>query len=450
MKRCLLLLVVLIISSTTFSYAQGMAPLKKRLFVITTASDNFSNKPASLYHYYVKRVLGSSQDYQLIEPELALENGNITPNKKVCAEASTYFNTGKKQFENMDLDTAVQSMSKALSNYWKCPAYIGDGAEYIETLKTLGAIYIFNKEEKMGKEMFRKALIFNPETTINKELFPPNIIQLFDKAKSEISTAKKGSLNISTIPQGAEVFIDGKFAGISPFIKNDLLVGNHFVSIVKDGYINEGGRVDIKPDEEEMYQAQLIPTKRFADYSQILATIQTDVTLDPIGEGVKSLAAITGADMIFANVVRRDGTEIVVEAYLLDVASKSRVYNTQKRFNYPFKDAESEITPFVLEFLAGKSVSKEVQPVSNISAPLKPVKRDIPECKTNEDCKGSMVCNKEGKCVAEEKSGQKEFYKQWWFYTAVGSGLLLLTGGTILLWPSSEESTSEGTINFKF
>ena len=431
-------------------YAQGVSPLKKRIFIVSVPSDNFSNKPAALYHYYVKKVLESSKDYQFIEPELALENGNITPNKKICAEASTYYNAGKKQFENMDLDAAIQSMSKALSSYWKCPAYIGDGAEYLETLKMLGAIYIFNREEKMGKEMFRKALIFNPETTINKDLFPPNIIQIFEKVKLEISTMKKGSVNISTIPQGAEVFIDGKFVGISPLIKNDLLVGTHFISISKDGYINDGGRIDIKPDEEEVYQAQLIPTKRFAEFSQILSTIQTDVTLDPIGESIKSLAAITGADMIFANVVRRDGTEIIIDAYLLDIASKSRVYNSQRRFNYPFKEAESEIATFVLEFLAGKTVSKEIQPVAKVEQPLKPVKREIPECKMDADCKDSMVCSKEGKCIPAEKKEGKEFYKQWWFYTAVGSGLLLITCGAILLWPSGEEGGSEGTINFKF
>ncbi|MCX7959730.1 MAG: PEGA domain-containing protein, partial [Deltaproteobacteria bacterium] len=388
--------------------------------------------------------------YQLIETELALENGNITPNKKLCAEANTYYTTGKKQFENMDLEAAQNSMSKALNNFWKCPAYIGNGAEYLETLKMIGAIYILNGEEKMGRNMFKSALIFNPETAINKDLFPPNVVEIFEKVKTEISSAKKGYLSISTIPQGAEVFIDGVFAGISPVSRKEVISGNHFISIEKDGYINEGGRVDVKPNDEEMYQAQLIPAKRYADYSQILSTLQTDVGLDPIGESIKSLAAITGAEIIFANIVRRDGTEIVVDAYLFDIASKSRLYNTTKRFQYPIKDPESELTPFILEFISGKAVSKDIQPVAAVQKPVKPVEREIPECKTDSDCKDGFECSKGGKCIKKEGGESKEFYKQWWFYTAVGGAVLLLTGGTILLWPSDETTSSEGVINFRF
>ncbi|MGC8927381.1 MAG: PEGA domain-containing protein [Myxococcota bacterium] len=450
MNRAMILIFILLLPVISFS--QGAAQLKKRIFIITTSSDNFSLRPASTYHYHAKNVLLNSKEYQLIEAELALENGNITPNKKLCAEANTYYATGKKQFENMDLDAALGSMSKAFGNYLKCPAYIGNGVEYLETLKMLGAIYMLNGEEKMGKEMFRKALIFNLETSINKDLFPPNVVAAFEKLKSEVSTMKRGSINITTIPQGAEVFVDGVFAGISPVIKKDVIVGNHFISVIKDGYLNEGGRVDVKANDEEMFQAQLIPTKRYAEYSQILATLQTDVSLDPIGESIKSLAAITGADTIFANIIRRDGMEIVVDAYLFDIASKSRLYNTQKRFAYPIKDAESEITPFILEFLSGKAVTKEVQPVSTVITPktLKPVEREIPECKIDADCKSGFICNKSGKCVQRDEQKEKEFYKQWWFYTAAGGALLLITGGTILLWPSEEGSDQEGIINFKF
>ncbi len=447
-RKFFIVLVFVLIHSILF--AQGGAQIKKRIFVITTSTDSFSVKPSSIYHYHAKRVLQGSSEYQLIEAEFAFENGSITPNKKLCAEANTYYTTGKKQFENMDLDAALGSMSKALNNFWKCPAYIGNGAEYLETLKMIGAIYILTGEEKMGRNMFKSALVFNPETNINKDLFPPNVVEMFEKIKTEVSTSKKGYLSITTIPQGAEVFIDGVFVGISPVSRKEVIAGNHFVSIEKDGYINEGGRVDVKPNDEEMYQAQMIPTKRYAEYSQILSTLSTDVGLDPIGDSIKSLAAITGAEIIFANIVRRDGTEIVVDAYLFDIASKSRLYNITKRFQYPIKDPESELTPFILEFVSGKAVSKDIQPVTSLQKPIKPVERDIPECKVAADCKEGYLCSKSGKCVKEEKEEAKEFYKQWWFYTAVGGGILLITGATILLLPSEEGSTSEGVINFRF
>lgn len=448
MKRCFLILSIFLILVTSSSEVEGQ--LKKRIFVVTASSDSFSLKPSSLYHYHAKKVLQSSTEYQFIEAELALENGNITPNKKLCAEANTYYTTGKRQFENMDAEAAESSMSKALSNFWRCPAYIGNGAEYIETLKILGTIYILSGEEKMGRSKFRDALIFNQDTTLNKDLFPPNVVDIFEKVKKEVSSYKKGYISVTTIPQGAEVYIDGVFAGISPITRKEVVVGNHFISIEKDGYLNEGVRIDVKANDEEMYQAQLMPTKRFAEYSQILATLPTDVGIDPIGDSIKLLAAITGAEIIFANIVRRDGAEIIVDAYLFDITSKSRLYYTTKKFPYPFKEAESELTSFILEFISGRAVSKEIQPVTASPKTIKPVEREIPECKIDADCKDGFVCGKDGKCVAETQKKPKEFYKQWWFYTAVGGAVLLLTGGTILLWSSDEASSSEGIINFRF
>jgi hypothetical protein len=45
-----------------------------------------------------------------------------------------------------------------------------------------------------------------------------------------------GSLFLSTTPDGARIFIDGQYAGDTPKVIGNLVVGNHNVEVVRDGY----------------------------------------------------------------------------------------------------------------------------------------------------------------------------------------------------------------------
>ncbi len=52
----------------------------------------------------------------------------------------------------------------------------------------------------------------------------------------------EGGVSISTSPAGASVFVDGRLRGQSPLEIGALLVGDHRVKLVKDGYL-ENSRV---------------------------------------------------------------------------------------------------------------------------------------------------------------------------------------------------------------
>lgn len=49
---------------------------------------------------------------------------------------------------------------------------------------------------------------------------------------------KIGTLEISTEPSGASVYIDGEYYGQTPFVKNDVLVGEHEIRVDKDKYVD--------------------------------------------------------------------------------------------------------------------------------------------------------------------------------------------------------------------
>ena len=59
-------------------------------------------------------------------------------------------------------------------------------------------------------------------------------------------TPISGTLAISTVPSGAHVYIDGVFAGYTPYYKPDALVGSHTVTIAKEGYKDKTVHVSIE------------------------------------------------------------------------------------------------------------------------------------------------------------------------------------------------------------
>ena len=63
-----------------------------------------------------------------------------------------------------------------------------------------------------------------------------------------------GSINVRTTPAQADVYIDGKKVGTTPNVFNKVIVGNHVVEVVKDGYQSLTKNVTV----EEKKQATLI------------------------------------------------------------------------------------------------------------------------------------------------------------------------------------------------
>lgn len=61
-------------------------------------------------------------------------------------------------------------------------------------------------------------------------------------ALSEPSAASSGALAIESDPSGANVYVDGRFAGLTPLSLTKMSRGDHRVRLVKDGYL-ENARV---------------------------------------------------------------------------------------------------------------------------------------------------------------------------------------------------------------
>ena len=97
----------------------------------------------------------------------------------------------------------------------------------------------------------------------------------------EAPTPIYGSLEITSSPTEADVYIDGEKIGKTPFIKSNLLVGEHKIELKKKGYKTESDVISI--DENKTSRL----SKELTDYcsASINANVVAEVYIDGIKKG---------------------------------------------------------------------------------------------------------------------------------------------------------------------
>ncbi len=83
---------------------------------------------------------------------------------------------------------------------------------------------------------FREAAGIKPDVKLQTDIFSPDVIAVFEKAKERVQSGPRSTLTVSGYPAGSTVFIDGRKTGNSPVTLNDISPGTHFVGIEHEGY----------------------------------------------------------------------------------------------------------------------------------------------------------------------------------------------------------------------
>lgn len=117
-----------------------------------------------------------------------------------------------------------------------------------------GQTYLVKIQSNSGSYTQELKLLPNTLSIINRQLSLED-----QKSQGETVSLTKGSsgLKVLSFPDSAHVFIDGKFKGIAPLNIDNLQLGDHRVSIRKEGFIERSVRVHTQADYSVVVQTQL-------------------------------------------------------------------------------------------------------------------------------------------------------------------------------------------------
>jgi len=155
---------------------------------------------------------------------------------------------GKKYYFQLNLAEARQFFQNLVKK--------GDDATIVDGYLLLGLTEFADGEEEAARTAFQEALRRDPERKLDPGFFPPKVVKFFDRVKEEYDPPT-GGLKVEADPQGAEVWINGTFRGLTPLTISRFPSGPHMISVQANHYRPVVKKIDLKPDSAERISAKL-------------------------------------------------------------------------------------------------------------------------------------------------------------------------------------------------
>ncbi len=201
-------------------------------------------------------------------------------------------------YRRLAVDEAVQALQElenARLNALACPESIGLAAQISFWL---GIVLAASAETDRASERFRVALFVDPHRPIDAAYFPPQTVALFERVRARLAAAPTGSLSIATDPDAAEVYLDGRRAGVAPLTAT-ASEGDHFVCVRRVGSRDWAARLRVfagRVETQRIFLPRAAPGEIAAQLAGLLAS---PGSLD-LGSAahVEAMAAAVGADVV--------------------------------------------------------------------------------------------------------------------------------------------------------
>jgi hypothetical protein len=248
------------------------------------------------------------------------------------------------------------------------------------------------------EERIRGVVAFRESLEYDAERYGPESAEVFDRARSRALSGARGTLVVRTEPAGAEVYVDGRSYGPSPVTAPGLLVGAHYVTIKEVGYEKVIARADVRSgrDNEAIYTLEPNDRSRLIASTEAQAAIRGELGEPRAGDSIRSLGNTLGTTQVIIGVLRpAAGGQVHVQLYLYHV--HTRLLQAEREATLTIDDAGMERA----RQLAGE-LYEGVDLTGGIAAPDDPSLHPEPP-----------------------------IHEQWWFWTAIGGGVLLVVGAII-------------------
>ena len=243
------------------------------------------------------------------------------------------------------------------------------------------------------RDRVRDIVAFREGLTYDLERYGEEYAELFDIQKARAMAGPRGALRISTEPEGAEVYVDGRSYGPAPIRADNLLAGRHYVTLKVLGYLEQIVQVEVRPGREATQTFTLEPSANAARILSLRDRIREELGQTVLGDDTNSAANSMGTPQIILGQVRAGvGNQLNVHLYVYDVRTRS---------------LQAQREGMVSADLAGIDLMRQL----------------VVDLYSDVDLSGALVAPEEGPQIA---GPQPELYEQWWFWTAILGGAALV------------------------
>jgi hypothetical protein len=190
----------------------------------------------------------------------------LEPNQKAKSVVATAAKTLKKaraSLSDLEIDKGLSSAEQTVALLEQNVSALGPKGLrlLVKSLTTLALAQFLKGLKSKASESLSRAVVFDPSLNYNKKRFPPQMKEMFDGVHFLVSELGRGSAVIKTTPSGAQVYVNGKFVGLSPVTAKGLIVGKNYVTARLLGYKTQTLPLEVagpsKPSEKTIALASI-------------------------------------------------------------------------------------------------------------------------------------------------------------------------------------------------
>ncbi len=302
-------------------------------------------------------------------------------------EARKLLADGHADLTSLNLATAARRLTTAVDLLGKMLPYIKK-QELADAMMALAAAQYEQGEKKPARLTMARLLTWRLDYKLDVDKYPPELLAPLEEVRKEVEHAKRGSLDIRSEPPSAQAYVDGKYIGVTPTFAEGLIVGEHYVTLKKEGYRKAVQSTPVSAKEQVIVQIPLDRSKKFLLVQQALDGVEPAIGQADLPQQAEDLKEVLFADHgVFVRARPGAAGMIDLELYLYDLRNK-HLLATKKRSVAVGDATEQQLKGLTDALYTGVRYDAELEAPKD--APLPTAKK------------------------------RKPVWKTWWFWTATG------------------------------
>jgi tetratricopeptide (TPR) repeat protein len=321
---------------------------------------------------------------------------------------------GQKALTALELPVAIKKLAQAVDVLSKVLPHIKK-QELADAMMALGVAQLEQGDKRSAKTTFVRLLTWRNDYKLDLQRYSPQILSVFEDVRKEVDKAKRGSLEIRSEPAAAQAYVDGRFVGVTPTFAEGLTIGEHWVTLKKEGFKKAVMAAQVSAKSQQLVSIELERSTKYLLVEQALQAVERSLgglSLDPSADNLKEVLYIDHA--IFVRTSPATPGMLKIDTFLYDLRTRRRLTRVTK--TVPAPKAEKELATLASSLYLNVSYDAELQETKD-APPPKPVTR-------------------------------RPFYKTWWFWTAAGVATAGIVVGAVLGARAAPKSCPSGTLCF--
>jgi PEGA domain len=306
---------------------------------------------------------------------------------------------GQKSLAALEIGVAIKKLTQAVDVLSKVLPHIKK-QELADAMMALAAAEYENADKKGAQKTLMRLMTWRSDYKLDTNKYPPDLIAPLEDARKEVEKQKRGSLEIHSEPPAAQAYVDGKYVGVTPTFAEGLPIGEHYVTLKREGYRKAVMPATVNAKNQQLVEVTLERSGKYLLVEQSLASVEKTLGQAQLDAGADNLKEVLFIDhAVFLRVKPGAAGAFEVDAYLYDVRTRRRLTRVTK--TVPAAEAEKQLASLASALYLNVSYDAELEAPKD--APIPKAQKRTP------------------------------FYKTWWFWTASGVAVGGIIAAAILI-----------------